>query len=176
MIERMIRAARLDSNLFEEVEHDSSATAQAALVVVIVAIASAISVAIGLAFSDRGSVMNGVISVLVSAIVGWVIWSYITYFVGTRLFAGTATPGELLRTIGFAQSPGVLNVIGFIPCIGWIVTAVVAVWTLIAGVIAVRQALDFGTGQAIATVAIGWLVNLVLRLILAVMGLSALPV
>jgi hypothetical protein len=34
---------------------------------------------------------------------------------------------------------------------------VLAIWVLIAGIIAIRQALDFGTGKAILTALLGWL-------------------
>lgn len=145
--ERMIGAAKLDVNVYEEVEADSGATMQAAGVVAIAAVAAAIG---GI---DEGSA--GVIRGVVSALVGWLLWAGITYFIGDRLLGGTATWGELMRTLGFAQSPGVLMVLGIIPFLGWLVTAVVGIWLLIAGVIAIRQALDFSTGRAIATALIG---------------------
>ena len=69
-----------------------------------------------------------------------------------RLFRGTADWGELLRTVGFAQAPGVLYALGIIPLLGGLVRLVVAIWVAIAGVIAVRQALDISTGKAVATV------------------------
>ena len=74
------------------------------------------------------------------------------------VLGGTATWGELLRTIGFAQTPGVLQVLGIIPVLGGLIRFAVAIWVLIAGIIAIRQALDVGTGKAILTAALGWLV------------------
>jgi hypothetical protein len=158
MLERMKGAAMLDIQTYEEVEHDDTATGQAAVVVVIVAIASAIG-----ALGDGGV---GIIGSLVGAIVGWLIWSGVTYLIGTRLFGGTATWGELLRTIGFAQSPGVLRVVGFVPFLGWLIALVVALWMLVAGVIAIRQALDFTTGKAVITAVLGWLAMMVVFLLL----------
>ncbi len=75
---------------------------------------------------------------------------------GTRLFEGTATPEEMLRALGFAMSPGVLNVLGFVPYIGFLIRLIVFGWMLVAGVIAVREALDFDTNRAIGTVVVGW--------------------
>ena len=149
IVDRMIGAARLDVDTYEEVEADQSATGQAALVVVIVALASAI-----------GSLGDGGIAVvtgLLSAIVGWLLWAGITYVIGDKVFGGTATWGELLRTLGFAQAPGVLLVLGIIPLLGGLVQAVVGIWMLVAGIIAIRQALDFSTGRAILTAIIGWI-------------------
>lgn len=145
----MIGAARLDVNTYEEVEADQSATGQAALVVAIVAIASAIG-----SLGDGGS---GIIAGVLTAVVGWLLWAGITYVIGDKLFGGTATWGELLRTLGFAQSPGVLLILGIIPLLGGLVHVAVAIWMLVAGIIAIRQALDFSTGKAILTAIIGWI-------------------
>jgi hypothetical protein len=152
----MMRAARLDSNLYEEVEADLNATSQAATVVGIVALCGGLGNGIATAMSGQtGLAVIAFVGGILMAFIGWVAWSYITYFVGTSLFKGQATPGELLRTIGFAQTPGVLNILAFIPFLGGLVAFVAGIWALIAGVIALRQALDISTGQAIITAIIG---------------------
>jgi len=148
LAERMIGAAMLDVSVYEEVEADEGATGQAVMVVAIVAIAGAIG-----AWGDGG---NGMTGAVVSAFLKWLIWAGLTWFIGTRFFGGTATYGELLRTLAFAMSPGVLLILGFVPILGWLVGAGVAIWMLVAGVIAIRQALDFDTGKAVATAVIGW--------------------
>jgi len=154
MTERMLGAARLDVNTYEEVEADEGATTQAAIVVGIVAVASAI----GGAQQGAPSAIGG----LVAAFLGWLLWSGVTYLIGDKLLGGTATWGELLRTIGFAQSPGLLYLLGIIPGIGGLIRLVVAIWMLVAGIIAIRQALDFSTGKAIATAVLGWLAMMLL--------------
>jgi hypothetical protein len=154
LTDRMLGAAMLDIGTYEEVEADSTATGQAAIVVGIVAVASAIG--------SVGHGGRGVFGALIGAFVGWLIWSGVTYLIGDKLLGGTATWGELLRTLGFAQSPGVLMVLAFIPILGWFVRLGVGIWLLIAGVIAIRQALDFSTGRAIATALLGWLCMMIL--------------
>ena len=154
IVDRMKGAATLDIATYEEVEADTTATGQAAAVVGIVAVASAIG-------ALRGGGLS-IIGGLVAAFVGWLVWSGVTYLIGAKVFGGTATWGELLRTIGFAQSPGVLLVLGLIPILGWLVRFVVWIWLLIAGVIAIRQALDFSTGKAVLTALLGWLCMMVL--------------
>ena len=149
VLDRMKGAALLDVATYEEVEHDQTATGQAAIVVVIVAVCSAI-----------GAVWRGGPSIImapVGAILGWLLWSAVTYVIGDKVLGGTATWGELLRTLGFAQSPGVFMIFGIIPLLGGIVRLAVALWLLVAGVIAIRQALDFSTGKAIVTAILGWL-------------------
>jgi|SoiMethySBSTD1v2_1073268.scaffolds.fasta_scaffold1286299_1 hypothetical protein len=158
LFERMMRAARLDVNLYEEVEADLNATSQAATVVGIVAVCAGIGGALVqvMAGSTGGAVL-GFLGGIVMAFVGWIAWAYVTYWVGTSIFKGTATPGELLRTIGFAQAPGVLNILAFVPIVGGIVGLVVFVWLIVTGVVAIRQALDISTGQSIITAIIGFI-------------------
>jgi hypothetical protein len=147
LTERMMAAAKLEIAVYEEVEHDTSATGQAAIVVGIVAVCAAIG--------NAGDGGQGALGALISAYVGWLVWAGVTYLIGDKLLEGTATWGELLRTLGFAQSPGVLYILGIIPILGRLAVFAVWVWLLVAGIIAIRQALDFSTGKAVLTAVLG---------------------
>ena len=167
IIDRMRGAAMLDVATYEEVEHDRGATGQAFIVVVLAAVCAGIG--------SLGGGGAGFLGGLVSAIIGWLAWSSITMLVGTRLFGGTADWGELLRTLGFAQAPGVLAILGIIPLLGGLVRLVVMVWLLVAGIVAIRQALDIDTGKAILTALVGWLAMVVIGVIFSVIfGIGAL--
>lgn len=158
LTDRMLRAARLDANLYEEVERDHNATGQAATVVLIAAVAGAIGGLLG------GGGLGAIVGI-VGTFVGWIVWSLLTYWVGSTFFATAqtrVTPGEMLRTIGFAYTPSVLLILAFVPILGALLVVIVAIWQLIAGVIAVRQAMDFTTGRAIGTVIVGWLINAII--------------
>lgn len=155
LTDRMVGAAMLRNEVYEEVEADGRANGQAALVVALVAVAAAVG--------GVGGGTGGIVTGILSAYIGWLLWSGVTYLIGTKLLGGTATWSELLRTIGFAQSPGVLYVIGVIPLLGWLANLVVAFWVLIAVIVAIRQALDFRTGRAILTALIGFIPYLILR-------------
>jgi len=154
-VQRMIGAAKLDVPVIEEIEADRDATMPALGVVVLAAIAAGIG---GVAGGGRGF---GVL--LVSSLFGWVFWAFLTWVIGTKFLATPDTKsdmGELLRTMGFAQSPGLLRVFSFIPVLGWLIDFVVMIWLLAAMVVAVRQALDYtSTGRAVAVVILGWLIN-----------------
>lgn len=156
---RMIRAAKLDVNLYEEVEADKGALGQAMTVVVLSSIAAGIG-------SIRQAGIGGILIGTVTALIGWYIWAYLTYFIGTRLLPEPQTQadhGELLRTIGFSSSPGLIRILGIIPGINTIVSLVASIWMLIAMVIAVRQALDYkSTGRAVGVCLIGWLVQMII--------------
>lgn len=149
LIRRMKGAALLDVSVYEEVEADQTATTQAAIVVAIVAVAQAIG--------GAGEGGRGIIGGLLAAVVGWLLWAGITYLIGDKVLGGTATWGELLRTIGFAQSPGVFYLLAIIPILGGLVRIAVSIWVLVAGIVAIRQALDFSTGKAVLTAVLGWL-------------------
>lgn len=133
----MVGAAKLNVGVYEEVEADGTATRQAMGVVLLSSVATGVgSAALG----------TGVIAAAVAALLSWVIWAFLTYFVGTRLFPEPQTEadmGQLMRTLGFAQSAGVLRVFGSVPVLGSLLLGIVSVWMLVAMVIAVRQALDY---------------------------------
>jgi hypothetical protein len=154
--DRLIRAAKLDVHLYEEVEADRDATGQAMTVVILSAVAAGIG-------SPGSGGLSGIVVVTIAALVGWLIWAYLTYFIGTRLLPEPQTKadyGELLRTIGFASSPGLIRILGIIPGLAGILALVAGIWMLVATVIAVRQALDYtSTARAIGVCVIGWLVQ-----------------
>jgi hypothetical protein len=145
----MIRAAKLEPALYEEVEHDAGATVQAMIVVAgAMVLAGLGSVLLG-SFSVKGLLVNACI-----ALVWWVVWAVATWLVGTKVFGGTADVGEMLRVLGFAFTPMCL---GIIPWIGWLIGLI---WTLACGVVAVRQGLDLPMPKAIATILVAALPGL----------------
>jgi hypothetical protein len=148
---------------------------EALIVVVLVSIASGIGAFLGGVLSgDIGPALLALIVTVVLGIVNYYIWAYVTYFVGTNLFQGTADAGEMLRTLGYASGPRVLGILSFIPCAGAVAALAGAIWALVAGVIAVRQALDFDTTKAILTVIIGWVIIFVITLVVTfVFGIGA---
>ncbi len=156
---RIIRAAKLDAELYEEVEADRGATGQAMAVVVMSAVAAGFG-----ALGSGGLV--GIVSGTLVALVGWCIWAFLTYFIGTRLLPEPQTKadyGELLRTIGFASAPGMIRVFGVLPGFGPFLFSAAGIWMLVAMVIAVRQALDYtSTPRAVGVCLIGWLVQAVI--------------
>lgn len=162
-VDRIIRAAKLDPNLYEEVEADKTAMGQAMGVVVLSGVAAGVG---AIAMHGAAGIVNGTIG----ALIGWFVWAGLTYLIGTKLLPEPQTRsdlGELLRTIGFASSPGLIRVLGIIPGLGGIVFFVASIWMLIAMVIAVRQALDYtSTGRAVGVCLIGWIIQTMIILLL----------
>jgi hypothetical protein len=175
MFNRVTRAAMLDVGLYEEVEADTSLNQEALIVVVLVSVLSGIGGFLqGVFKGDIGAALLALVVGVVLGVVSYYIWAYVTYFVGTNLFDGTADAGELLRVLGYASGPRVLGVLGFIPCVGGLAGIVGAIWALVAGVIAVREALDFDTTKAVLTVIIGWVIVFAISLVVGlVFGIGA---
>ena len=168
--ERMIRAAKLDASLYEEVEADRGALGQATAVVVLASLAAGFG-----AFAHGG--VGGFLFGTIAALAGWYVWAFLTYWIGTRFLPEPQTQadyGELLRTIGFSSAPGVIRVLGIIPALTGLVFLVASIWMLVAMVIAVRQALDYtGTLRAVGVCLIGWIVQvLILAVVLALLRTS----
>jgi hypothetical protein len=153
-VERVVGAARLDVQTYEEVESDTTATPQAMGVVALAALAGGVGVA-----RAGGS---GVLATVVGGLVGWVVWAALIWLVGAKLLPESGTKadiGQLLRTLGFAASPGLLLVLRILPLIGALIVFVIWIWQLAATVVAVRQALDYqSTGRAVLVCLIGWVV------------------
>lgn len=162
-LNRVFRAARLDPNLYEEVEADASAMGQAIAVVLLSSLAAGIGT-IGLT-GGYGRIIGG----MLFAVIGWFIWAFMTYWIGTRILPAPETKadlGQLLRTIGFASAPGLIRIGGILPGLTMPLDMIALVWMLIAMIIAVRQALDYeSTWRAIGVCLIGWTVQVLVLLV-----------
>ena len=146
--------------VYEEVEADTSATGQAMGVVLLSSVAGGLG-----APALAGSGVSGFVLAGIAALILWGVWAFLTYIIGTRVLAEPQTRadvGELLRTTGFAQAPGILRAFGGITEPGPIlftIFAITSIWMLVAMVIGVRQALDYSTtGRAVGVCLIGWVI------------------
>jgi hypothetical protein len=171
LFSRILRAAKLDVNLYEEVEADEGALTQATLVVVL----SSLAAGVGGIFSYG---FMAIIIGTISALIGWYVWAFLTYYIGTKLLPEEQTEadyGQLLRTLGFASSPGLIRILGVIPGLLVIVNFIASVWMLVTMVIAVRQALDYkSTLRAVVVCVIGWIIQLlIIMLFYALFGFSS---
>jgi hypothetical protein len=152
--QRMLGAAKLEVSAYEDVERDPKAIGQAIAVVILSSIAAGIGSygVAGLAGMAGGALIS---------LVGWFIMASLSYIVGTKILPEPQTRadvGELLRTTGFAATPGLLSVFGFIPFFGWLFRVIASIWMLIAFVIAVRTALDYrSTARAVMVCFVGWI-------------------
>ncbi|MFN8062292.1 MAG: YIP1 family protein [Vicinamibacterales bacterium] len=158
---RVIGALALDSRIFEEVEADTSATPQAAMVVVASSLAAGIG---GSRLGQDAFTWPGIVVGVLAALTAWCAWAMLTFVIGTRVMPEAQTRadwGQLLRTLGFASAPGLLGIFLFLPRVQVVLFAAMHAWMLAAMVVAVRQALDFtSTARAIGVCLLGWALTL----------------
>ena len=166
--DRLIGAAKLNVKIYEEVEADRSALNQAMGVVILSSAAAGVGI-IGTAG------VKGILIGTIVALIAWFVWAYLTYFIGTKILPEPQTKadlGELLRTIGFSSSPGIIRILGIIPGLGGIIFAVAGIWMFIAMIVAIRQALDYqSTWRAVGVCIIGWIIQgLIMALMFSIFG------
>ena len=158
---RVMGAALLDASVYEGIEADRSALKQALLTVLLASVAAGIG-----SSGYRGPDPAAMLMVAALALVTWVAWAALMFQIGARLMPGPATRTsltELMRTIGFAATPGLIRVFGFIPGVTIPAFIVSSIWMLMAMIVAVRQALDYKhTSRAIAVCVLGWALALTL--------------
>jgi hypothetical protein len=149
----MAGAMKADAATFEEIENDPSAMGQAVTVIVIAGVAAMV----GNIF--RSGITGGLMALII-ALIGYGIWAVLVTLIGTKLMPEPTTKAdfaETFRTIGFAASPGIFNVLAIIPFLGPLISFVISLWSLVIMVVAVRVALDYtSTGRAIIVCLIGF--------------------
>jgi hypothetical protein len=163
ILSRLLRVIKLDQTVFAEIEHDEAANTEAAIVVIAATFLGAIGAGIGAA-----NFWVFLLRLLIGPLVGWLLWSWVTMFVGTRLFAGESDFWEMARVLGYANAPVALGIFAFIPCVGWIISLAALVLSLIVGFYAVREALDLPTDKTILTIVIGWVVVFVINVLVGI--------
>ena len=164
-IKRILRAIKIDPDLYEEVEHDKSATFQAAAVVVLSSLAAGV-----------GAIHLGVSNFIFGPIISlasWYFWAFLIFIVGTKLFPDKQTKsdhGELLRTIGFSSAPGLIRIFGFTPELMTVTFIGSSFWMLACMVVAVKSALDYDSlWKAFGVVVVSWLVQAFFLLLLIIL-------
>jgi len=179
-LNRLLRAARLDVELYKEVAADPLTLNQAWIVVLIYCMAASWG-------SFGGAGATGINIAMITTLIGWYIWVFFTYFAASRWLREARKKIErvdrktVIRTMGFAGAPGVFRLLGLIPGLGSVALAGSTIWMIAASTIAVKQALSFeSTYRAAGAVIIGWIISAIVQLLLFVLlfqvfGVSAKP-
>lgn len=168
IVDRMVRAAKLDPTLYDEVARDESTMGEAMTVVIISSVASGL----GLALAGPLGLIGGAIM----ALVGWFIWAWLAFFAGTVILPEPDTRADLtsvLRVTGYATAPGAIAILGIIPFFGGLVNLVVSLWMLAAFVVAIRVVMNYdGVGKAVLVCIIGWIVKTAIAALFLLLGIG----
>jgi hypothetical protein len=160
LMDRVIGVVKLQESVYAAIKRDSSALNQAVLVVLVSALATNVWVAV---FAPNGLVraLGGV----VLAFVAWLLFGTLAWWLGTRWFAPKWAPPDLrqmLALTGFATAPAVLNILGFVPLIGWLILMVASIWSLLTAYTAVRVGLAADERKSLAATFIAYIANALL--------------
>jgi hypothetical protein len=123
VVSRLLRLARLDTTVFDEVRMDPAATASSFFVVAAATFAAGIG---GWLWwvqkydSDEGRVfVQSVILGSLFAMGLWLVWLFIAYVLLTQVFRERADLQQLIRTMGMASAPLALSLLLLIPGINF---------------------------------------------------------
>lgn len=151
---RVLGASSLKANIYEEVEHDRTATVQAIVVVVLSALGT------GLGARGFGAPLSALPAMVAVALLGWVAWALLTYQIGVTWLSQPQTrsdAGEVMRTLGFASAPGVWRALAVVPELAVAVFVLTTVWMLLTMVMALKQALDYSNSwRAVGVCLVAW--------------------
>lgn len=139
-LRRLIGALTLDAGVYEDIESDRHAAMQS------VAVVAAVSVAGGIAWTGLGLDVVAFISGAIIALGAWLVWAATIAALGRSAMAEPQTRidvPQLLRVLGYAAAPGMFLVLAAMRAVAAPVLILVSVWLVAAGVMAVRQALDY---------------------------------
>ena len=95
--DRLRGALMLDGRTYREVEQDTNANGQAALIIVLAALAAGIG-----SILSRDLIQNA-LGVVLSSVLQWVVFSFVAYYVGASLFSTGQTSATVLNRASLAR-------------------------------------------------------------------------
>ena len=167
-LNRFLGAAMLDVKLYQEVAGEPRFLNQAWITVLIYAMLASWG-----SFGRAGAVGSNI--GLITAVIGWYVWAFSTYFCAIKWFRETSTDAErgdrktVIRVMGFACAPGVIRLLGLLPGMGILTIVVSSVWMIAAATVAVKVALEIeSTARAAGACIIGWIIGAIAQGLLMV--------
>ncbi len=152
IIDRMLGAALLEVETYQEAAIAPSLKRQAVLVVIITALAAGVG--------NLGGGLTGLLLAGLATVFGWGLFALVAYWIAIKRYHVPRTYDNLnatLRVLGLASTPRLFLLFTFIPGIGFLVGLAAHAWLLIAAVLALDTALDMDRRSAILAAIGGWL-------------------
>lgn len=163
--ELLRRALALDLAVYSQMAEAGRGLGVALLVVTLAGLSEGLGQSLVL-FINRITPRRFFLSLLLSAAthaVGYLFWAGTIWFVGSRLFDRSQDFVVVARSVGLAYAPQLLGFFILTPYLGSLFALVIAVWTLLATVVAVSAGLELTIGQAVVCSGAGWLLVQVVR-------------
>ena len=94
---------------------------------------------------------------ILAVLLAWVLWTFVSYFIGSKLMGGKATYRQLLHALGVCFAPGIVTAAVAIPYAGAIAFSFANFWVLSAGIVAVKETQQVGLRRILVPTILGWL-------------------
>jgi hypothetical protein len=158
-LETIQQALSLDPHVFVQITSAPSGLLVALVVVALAGLSEALGQSLIL-FVNRISPQRFGFAILLSTgthVVGYLFWTATIWLLGIYLFNRDTTYATVGRAVGLAYAPQLLSFFVLTPYLGSLFALGIAVWSLLATVIAVQAGLELTLWQAVACSGIGWL-------------------
>ncbi len=109
---------------------------------------------------------------MIEVVVGWIVWTVVSYQVSTRLLGIKASQDSLLRALAFAQTPTLILVLQFIPIVATVLRVGVALWVIAASFVAIRETLRLDPSRAAIVTTASFLGVVVVTALLGALGIG----
>jgi Yip1 domain len=177
MFNRIMGVITLNASAYREIADDTTATNQALIIVIVVALIRGFFSGLvrlngsGGFSASLGGAIGGMLAGVLIGLLAWVVAAWVLSFVA-GWFGGKTNTGEMLRVTGYVQVFGLVTVLSvliliapILGCLSWLISLAIAILSLVGFVIGVREAAEFGTGNAIITAIIAAIVNFLIYLV-----------
>lgn len=151
MWDRVVGAALLEPETYEEAAFADSLRGQALLIV----FASSLAAGIGMIAAG----LNGLVAGTLAGLLGWALAAFGSFWMATKRYEVPRTPGvwgSTWRVLALASAPRLFLVFTFIPGIGFLVGLAVHAWVLITSFFAIRSTLELDVPASTLTALSGW--------------------
>lgn len=158
LLKTLENALVLNASLYENARNTPQTHYLALTIVILAAVSHALGSAVILLI-DRASpevLLLGLVTDAIALVAGYYFWTFTIWKVGQWLKPIDPNYSDLLSPIGFAYAPQVLNFLTVIPLLGRTIELILAAWSLLAVIVAVRQGLDISTSRAALICLVGW--------------------
>ena len=157
MLKLALRAVLLDGSVYEEIRDRQEAMFAALGIVIISGFAFGLGIWIEVREPDTVGFEPvetlGLFMAVSTIVSGWFLWTLFVWILGVRLFQGATGFRGVLRSLGICYAPLAASVFyTFVP----FVMIVGIVWVLFAGVVAIKNTLEFEWWKAGIAGVVGW--------------------
>lgn len=167
LIKTLGNALILNANFYEQAPNTRRNRRLALIIVTLAALSHMVGQAVILLLTQAPWPLLLIALVLdfLAVLLGYYFWAFTIWKIGQWLRSGPPSYRELLIPIGFAYAPQSLNFLKIIPFLGEPIELGLAIWSLLAVIIAVRQGLDLKLRWAALICLVGWpVIQVTLRL------------